>query len=115
MSAFPLVMLFLDLFKWFIPERGLYHAGLRVVPILMLANVFLGIYYNQSVWRKLTDRTRAGSTISIVGAAITLACLSRRSQAWATWARPGPIPTATRAWQRSATRGGRSTIRCRTT
>ncbi|MFZ1692392.1 MAG: polysaccharide biosynthesis C-terminal domain-containing protein, partial [Flavobacteriales bacterium] len=45
------------------------------VPILMLANVFLGIYYNQSVWYKLTDRTRAGSTISIVGAAITLVCL----------------------------------------
>ena len=74
MSAFLLVMLFLDLFKWFIPNEA-YHAGLRVVPILMLANVFLGIYYNQSVWYKLTDRTRAGSTISIVGAAITLVCL----------------------------------------
>ncbi|MBK9698628.1 MAG: oligosaccharide flippase family protein [Flavobacteriales bacterium] len=74
MSAFLVVMLFLDLFKWFIPNEA-YHAGLRVVPILMLANVFLGIYYNQSVWYKLTDRTRAGSTISIVGAAITLVCL----------------------------------------
>ena len=74
MSAFLVVMLFLDLFKWFIPNPA-YHEGLRVVPILMLANVFLGIYYNQSVWYKLTDRTRAGSTISIVGAAITLVCL----------------------------------------
>lgn len=71
MSAFLLVMLFLDLFKWFIPNEA-YHEGLRVVPILMLANVFLGIYYNQSVWYKLTDRTRAGSTISIAGALITL-------------------------------------------
>ena len=74
MSAFLLVMLFLDLFKWFIPNPA-YHEGLRVVPILMLANVFLGIYYNQSVWYKLTDRTKAGSSISIAGALITLVCL----------------------------------------
>ncbi|MCC6939934.1 MAG: polysaccharide biosynthesis C-terminal domain-containing protein, partial [Flavobacteriales bacterium] len=64
----------LDQFKWFIrnPE---FHAGLKVVPILMLANVFLGIYYNQSVWYKLTDRTRAGSVISLIGAGITLVLL----------------------------------------
>ena len=74
MSAFLVVMLFLDQFKWFIrnPE---FHAGLKVVPILMLANVFLGIYYNQSVWYKLTDRTRAGSAISLIGAGITLVLL----------------------------------------
>lgn len=74
MGAFLLVMLFLDLFKWFIPNEA-YHEGLRVVPILMLANVFLGIYYNQSVWYKLSDRPRAGSTISLIGAGITLALL----------------------------------------
>ncbi|MBP6389686.1 MAG: oligosaccharide flippase family protein [Flavobacteriales bacterium] len=74
MGAFLLVMLFLDLFKWFIPNPA-YHEGLRVVPILMLANVFLGIYYNQSVWYKLTDRTRAGGTIALIGAVITLVLL----------------------------------------
>jgi len=74
MSAFLVVMLFLDLFKWFIPNPA-YHVGLRVVPILMLANVFLGIYYNQSVWYKLTDRPRVGSTISIIGAGITIVLL----------------------------------------
>jgi O-antigen/teichoic acid export membrane protein len=74
MTAFLVVMLFLDVFKWFIPNPA-YHEGLRVVPILMLANVFLGIYYNQSVWYKLTDRTRVGSTISIIGAGITLVLL----------------------------------------
>lgn len=74
MTAFLVVMLFLDVFKWFIPNPA-YHEGLRVVPILLLANVFLGIYYNQSVWYKLTDRTRAGSTISLVGAGITLVLL----------------------------------------
>ena len=38
----------------------------------MLANVFLGIYYNQSVWYKVTDRTRVAGTIALVGAALTL-------------------------------------------
>jgi O-antigen/teichoic acid export membrane protein len=71
MSAFLVVMLFLDLFKWFIPNPA-YHVGLRVVPILLLANVFLGIYYNQSVWYKLTDRPRSGGTIALIGAAITI-------------------------------------------
>lgn len=74
MVAFLVVMLFMDLFKWFIPNPE-YHVGLRVVPILMLANVFLGIYYNQSVWYKLTDRPSAGSTISLIGAAITIIML----------------------------------------
>ena len=74
MSAFLVVMLFIDLFKWFIPNPA-YHEGLRVVPILMLANVFLGIYYNQSVWYKLTDRPRVGSSISLIGAAITIVLL----------------------------------------
>jgi O-antigen/teichoic acid export membrane protein len=41
----------------------------------MLANVFLGIYYNQSVWYKLTDRPRVGSVISLIGAAITIVLL----------------------------------------
>ncbi len=74
MTAFLVVMLFLDVFKWFIPNPA-YHEGLRVVPILLLANVFLGIYYNQSVWYKLTDKTRVGSSISIIGAGITLVLL----------------------------------------
>lgn len=74
MGAFLLVMLFLDLFKHFIPNE-VYWSGLVVVPILMLANVFLGIYYNQSVWYKLSDRTRAGGAIALIGAAITLVLL----------------------------------------
>jgi O-antigen/teichoic acid export membrane protein len=74
MTAFLVVMLFIDVFKWFIPNPA-YHEGLRVVPILLLANVFLGIYYNQSVWYKLTDKTKVGSTISIIGAVITLVLL----------------------------------------
>jgi len=74
MGAFLLVMLFLDVFKHFIPNPA-YWPGLRVVPILMLANVFLAIYINQGVWYKLSDRTRAGGTIALIGAGITLVLL----------------------------------------
>jgi len=42
------------------------------VPLIVLANFFLGIYTNLSVWYKLTDRTKMGAYISIVGAIITL-------------------------------------------
>ena len=51
-----------------------YHdpRGFYVVSILLLANFFLGIYYNLSIWYKLTDRTIFGAYISIFGALITL-------------------------------------------
>lgn len=74
MGVFLMVMLYLGIFKWFIPNNAFWD-GLRVVPILLLANVFLGIYYNQSVWYKLSDRTRAGGTIALIGAGITLLLL----------------------------------------
>ena len=49
-----------------------YRVGLDIVPILLLANVFLGVYYNQSIWYKLSDKTYFGTIISIIGASITL-------------------------------------------
>jgi len=104
MTAFLVVMLFLDVFKWFIPNPA-FHEGLRVVPILLLANVFLGIYYNQSVWYKLTDRTRAGSTISLIGAGITLVLLftlvpvmGYMGAAWATLACYASMAVISYAW-----------------
>lgn len=104
MSAFLVVMLFLDLFKWFIPNPE-YHLGLRVVPILMLANVFLGIYYNQSVWYKLTDRTRTGGTIALIGAGITIAVnfalipyIGYMGSAWATFACYAGMAAISYAW-----------------
>jgi O-antigen/teichoic acid export membrane protein len=45
---------------------------MKVVPILLLAYLFLGIYHNLSVWYKITDRTKFGAYISVIGAAITL-------------------------------------------
>jgi O-antigen/teichoic acid export membrane protein len=64
------VTLFIDIFKWFINDR--YWEGLKVVPMLLMANVFLGIYYNQSIWYKLANKTKFGAYIAIGGAFITL-------------------------------------------
>lgn len=69
-AAMLAVLLFLPVVKGFIDER--YHSGLFVVPILLLANVFLGIFYNVSVWYRLKDKTGTGARISLVGAAITI-------------------------------------------
>ena len=71
--CFLFIVLFLDLWKSFIttkhPEYGL---GIMVVPILALSKVFLGVYYNLSIWYKLTDKNLYGALITIVGAAITV-------------------------------------------
>ncbi|PTX14598.1 O-antigen/teichoic acid export membrane protein [Pontibacter mucosus] len=49
-----------------------YREGIMVVPVLLLANLFLGVYYNLSVWFKLTDKTKYGTYISFGGAAVTI-------------------------------------------
>lgn len=49
-----------------------YRQGLGVVPVLLLANVCVGVYYNLSAWYKLTDRTIFGTYIGIGGAAVTV-------------------------------------------
>lgn len=54
-------------------KQAAYREGLVVVPILLLANLFLGMYYNLSVWFKLTDKTYYGTTISLGGAMLTIA------------------------------------------
>lgn len=56
--------------KYFVGPK--YRDGLPVVPILLLANLFLGMYYNLSIWYKLTGRTRYGMWITVFGAIITL-------------------------------------------
>ena len=67
---FLLVTLFIDFFKYFVgPE---FRSGLDVVPILLLANLFLGIYVNLSIWYKLTDRTLIGAGVSLCAAVLTI-------------------------------------------
>ena len=58
---------------WIILRQPEYRQGLIIVPILLLANMFLGIYYNLTVWYKMTDKTSYGTLISIIGASITIA------------------------------------------
>ena len=67
---FLLVMLYIDVFKIFVGKD--YYEGLPVVPILLLANLCLGIYYNLSIWYKLTGQTKFGALISIFGALLTI-------------------------------------------
>lgn len=69
--VFLVVSLNIDFFKHFIQNES-YWVGLKVVPILLLANVFVGIYYNQSIWYKLSGQTKFGAYIAIGGATLTL-------------------------------------------
>ncbi|WP_338409492.1 polysaccharide biosynthesis C-terminal domain-containing protein [uncultured Flavobacterium sp.] len=67
------VVVFADVLKIFIVRDSSFWEAMKVVPLIILANFFLGIYNNLSVWYKLTDKTKIGMYISIVGAIITLA------------------------------------------
>ncbi|RYY94331.1 MAG: polysaccharide biosynthesis protein, partial [Chitinophagaceae bacterium] len=67
---FLVVALYLDVWSHFIAPR--YRVGIGVVPILLMANMFLGVYYNLSIWYKLSNRTLAGAWITLIGAALTL-------------------------------------------
>lgn len=70
---FVTVMLFIDLIKLFIGEE--YRAGLGVVPVLMLANICLGIFYNLSMWYKVTGQTKYGAYFAMIGAVVTVVLL----------------------------------------
>jgi O-antigen/teichoic acid export membrane protein len=61
----------IDILKHFI-QNETYWEGLGVVPILLVANIFLGIYYNQSIWYKLSNKTKFGAMIAIFGAILTI-------------------------------------------
>jgi len=69
-AIFLVVMLYIDIVKIFIGPK--FYGGLNVVPILLLANLCLGIYLNLSLWYKLTEQTKYGAWFSIYGAIITI-------------------------------------------
>lgn len=72
--CFLSVVLFLDAWKFFMGNKHPeYWTGLQVVPILMLAKIFLGIYYNLSVWYKITNRNNTGAWITLGGVVVTVA------------------------------------------
>ena len=66
------VIVFADILKLLLLDNESYWEAMKVVPLIILANFFLGIYNNLSVWYKLTDKTIIGAYISIVGALLTL-------------------------------------------
>lgn len=64
------VMFYIDILRYFIDPK--YFSGLKIVPIVMLAELFFGICFNLSLWYKLTDRTQWGAYLSFIGLAITV-------------------------------------------
>jgi len=75
-----------------------YFEALAIVPIILLANLLLGVYNNLSIWYKLTDRTKYGMYFSIFGAAITISInlllipkIGFMASAWATLAAYGSM------------------------
>ena len=107
---FLVVALYIDIWKYFLSKPA-YWTGLKVVPILLLANIFLGIYYNLSIWYKLTHKTISGAYITIIGAVITLVInyffipyYSYMACAWATFFCYGSMMVLSFTWGQKAYR-----------
>lgn len=67
------VIFYIDILKYFIgPLQSGYHDALKIVPWMLMGNLFLGIFYTQSLWYKLTDQTHYGAIFSVIGGMITL-------------------------------------------
>ena len=69
MIIFLGVTLYIDIFKYFIGQQ--FHDGLHIVPVVLFAIFFLGIFFNLSIWYKLNNLTRFGALITLTGAVIT--------------------------------------------
>ncbi len=100
---FLMVSLLLPVWKYFIDDK--YWDGLRVVPILLLANMCLGIYYSLSVWYKITSRIVAGVWITLAGTLITITinwlfipAFSYMACAWATLLCYGTMMVISYTW-----------------
>jgi O-antigen/teichoic acid export membrane protein len=103
-GMFLFVALYIDIWKWFIMDHSMW-VGLKVVPILLFANMFLGIYYNLSIWYKITTNTHAGAYITLIGAAITLVVnyvfipkYGYMASAWATFLCYGSMMAISYVW-----------------
>jgi O-antigen/teichoic acid export membrane protein len=67
---FLATMMNMQWIQYFVGEK--FREGLGVVPVLLIANLFLGIFVNQSVWYKLSGKTKYGAMLTILGATITI-------------------------------------------
>jgi O-antigen/teichoic acid export membrane protein len=66
---FLTVNMYIDLFKHFIGSA--FHEGLHIVPVILFANLLLGVFFNLSIWYKLSNLTKYGAVITVMGAMIT--------------------------------------------
>jgi O-antigen/teichoic acid export membrane protein len=101
---FLAVALYVDIWKIFIQDERMWE-GLKVVPILLFANMFLGIYINLSIWYKLSHKTSPGAYITLIGALITLVVnylfiprFSYMACAWATFICYGSMMLVSYLW-----------------
>lgn len=69
--AFLAVVLYMPVFRYLVTNHD-YWVGLKVVPIVMMAELFMGIYFNLSFWYKLIDQTWWGAVMSAAGAAVMI-------------------------------------------
>lgn len=70
LTIFLGMVLYIDIIKIIIDAQ--YHEGLKVVPLVLMANLFFGMYFTLSLWYKLTDKTRYGAYMAIIGAFVTV-------------------------------------------
>ncbi len=66
------IIAYVDIFKMLIVRNESYWVAINIVPIVLLANLCLGIYFNLAIWYKLTDKTRYGMYLSVVGGVVTI-------------------------------------------
>jgi O-antigen/teichoic acid export membrane protein len=108
---FLIAALYINIWKEIIIRDPKMWEGLKVVPILLFANMFLGIYYNLSIWYRLSHKTTAGAYITLTGAAITLIVnyffiphFGYMASAWATFLCYGSMMVISYQWGQKAYR-----------
>jgi O-antigen/teichoic acid export membrane protein len=69
LCIFLMVSFYIEIFKYFIGSN--FHEGLKIVPIILFANLLLGVFFNLSIWYKLNNLTKYGAIITLIGAGIT--------------------------------------------
>lgn len=99
----------IDLIKQIFIPKSSFWIALDIVPIILIANLFYGIYYNLSTWYKVTDRTNVGTRISLIGGAITvvlnlmlLPTYGFMVSAWATLLAYGTMMVISYVWGQKA-------------
>ena len=78
------MVFYLDILKFIIQAD--YHVGLSIVPVVLVSYLFQGIYFNLSLWYKLTDKTFFGAVFSVVGLVITFVVNVVGVPVWSYWA-----------------------------